>query len=466
MANEPDIFVSFTPIDNKPLLGEEKGWVTKLINGLKILLGQKLGRGANSSYSLWTNNSLREDETVLPHLAEKLENTAIFLLILSPNYLQSKQREELSIFLERVGTNSGRLFIIVQHNFIRFHKDIHELQGHRIWIINDPEYYQQLNNIAQQLANKIKVLRKETPAIIRPLPEDSPQATIFLAQPTEDLLTYYEQLKAYLYQHKFQVLPNSPYAFSSKEKRHQTIYEDLKKSNLFLQLLSKETIQNSTEIVTPKDQYDLAQLAKIPLLQWRDNQLDLNTVQDPLVRAFLESNSVISTTFNDFKQRIIQKLETVVDKKPKIPQRPFSKKILNALQGQFIFINATIDDNALAKQLGQLLCETYEMVCALPLDKGEPDELREYLEDNLLECNATLIIYGNSPKTWIVRQLRQVFKVVSQRREKPFVAVCEIFSEQESLNIIIPPYVSILNCCDQPPEVMLHTFISSLENYL
>jgi hypothetical protein len=39
-----DIFVSYAFVDNEPLPGMDKGWISAFIDGLKIYLGQKLGR--------------------------------------------------------------------------------------------------------------------------------------------------------------------------------------------------------------------------------------------------------------------------------------------------------------------------------------------------------------------------------------------------------------------------------------
>ena len=53
---EHDIFVSYAPVDNRPLYGATKGWVTTLIENLKTLLAQKLG--SSDAYSLWIDFEL------------------------------------------------------------------------------------------------------------------------------------------------------------------------------------------------------------------------------------------------------------------------------------------------------------------------------------------------------------------------------------------------------------------------
>ena len=51
-----DIAVSYAPVDDQPVYGEEEGWVTSLIKALKIQLAQKLGSA--EVFSLWSDHQL------------------------------------------------------------------------------------------------------------------------------------------------------------------------------------------------------------------------------------------------------------------------------------------------------------------------------------------------------------------------------------------------------------------------
>ena len=82
-----DIFISYAHVDNEPFAGADKGWVTTLINGLKIELGKQLGR--TDAYSLWMDYQLRGNEAVTPDIDEQLNNCATLVLIFSRGYLAS-----------------------------------------------------------------------------------------------------------------------------------------------------------------------------------------------------------------------------------------------------------------------------------------------------------------------------------------------------------------------------------------
>jgi hypothetical protein len=168
-----DIFVSYARVDNQPLPGTDKGWVTTLVNGLKNLLGQKLGR--IDAYSLWMDYELRGNEPVTPDIAKQLENTAILLVILSPGYLASQWcRLELNRFLAKVGKNSGRVFV-VERDEVQWPDELSDLLGYKFWVKDaagksrtlatpkpnphEVEYYQKLDELAHELNDKIKSLK-------------------------------------------------------------------------------------------------------------------------------------------------------------------------------------------------------------------------------------------------------------------------------------------------------------------
>jgi hypothetical protein len=177
---EHDIFVSYAHVDNQPFADNQAGWVTTLINHLKNLLSKKLGRA--DAYSLWMDYRLTGNEPVTPDIDNQLKNTAIFLPILSTGYLTSPWcLLEFNTFLKQVGPSSGRIFMVEHHFITRDEKplEFQELLGYPFWLNTatggtrtlgiptphpetEPAYYQQLDTLAEQLTEKIKVLRAAT----------------------------------------------------------------------------------------------------------------------------------------------------------------------------------------------------------------------------------------------------------------------------------------------------------------
>jgi hypothetical protein len=175
-----DIFISYAHVDNEPFPGADKGWVTTLINGLKIELGKKLGR--TDAYSLWMDYELRGNEAVTADIDEQLNNCATLVLIFSRGYLASSWcLLEMNTFLSKVGSGSGRIFMVEQDFIAPEEKPpgFQDLLGYPFWVRNtdtgrvrtlgipkpnpdrEPEYYQILNELARDLTDKLNQLKNE-----------------------------------------------------------------------------------------------------------------------------------------------------------------------------------------------------------------------------------------------------------------------------------------------------------------
>lgn len=177
---EHDIFVSYAHVDNAPLAGAERGWVSTLIDELKKELARLLGRA--DAFSLWMDHELRGNEPVTPDIDDQLKKSATFVFIVSEGYLASHWcRLEFHTFLDQVGEGSGRLFMIEPEGLKPEQKlpEFEELIGYQFWKSDPntgrarilgipkpnpdrhPEYYENLTDLAAQLADKLKQLREE-----------------------------------------------------------------------------------------------------------------------------------------------------------------------------------------------------------------------------------------------------------------------------------------------------------------
>ena len=110
-----DIFVSYAHADDVVPPGAEAGWVTTLVEGLEVCLGQKLGR--QDAYSLWVDQGLSRHESFSEEIVDSLKNTAICLVVLSPAYLASEWcGRERQVFIEsfRDRPSGGARFFVVE----------------------------------------------------------------------------------------------------------------------------------------------------------------------------------------------------------------------------------------------------------------------------------------------------------------------------------------------------------------
>jgi hypothetical protein len=186
-----DIFVSYAHVDDQPLPGgDSKGWITTFIRLFKISLAKKLGR--QDAFSLWMDYELRGNQLVTPDIDNQIKNSATFIFILSNSYLASHWcRLEFHTFVQQAGIDSGRLFMIEHEPIAAEDKlpEFTELLGYSFWIKDsdtgrvrtlglpklnsdrDVQYYEEVDRLAKELADKLKKLKKEVEN--PPLVEDS-----------------------------------------------------------------------------------------------------------------------------------------------------------------------------------------------------------------------------------------------------------------------------------------------------
>jgi hypothetical protein len=449
-----DIFVSYAHVDNEPLAGADTRWVTNLITGLKPLLGQKLGRA--DAYSLWMDNTLREYEAITPRLREQVQDAALLLLILSPGYVASEWCcQELRTFVAKVGKEAGRVFVVEREPVDR-PEALQDILGYKFWVKNEADnprtlgvprpnyeefvYFQRLDALASQLVEKLKSLRAQSDTPIVPAarsvdtPGSAPRATVFLAEVTDDLQECRAEVEGYLQQHNIRVLPATFYYFPTAEELRQAIDADLRASTLFVQLLSPTMPRRPPGMSTPQLQYAAAQaVSGLSLLQWRDRKLDVGTIADPIQRAFLDAATVVAIGLEEFKQYIIQQLDAIEARRLEEEKRQQEASLKRAMQAasligdRLVFINTGTEDLSLARELGEMLKEEGFGFSLPLLENIPPTEKRQDLEENLLDCDAVIVLYASTSVMWVREQLRYCRRMQG-RRDRP-LKIIAVFSQ-------------------------------------
>lgn len=131
---ENDIFVSYTYVDNKPLLQGEKGWISNFHHSLGVRLHQLLGEEA----TIWRDPKLKGNDYLSDTLQTQFPKTAVLISVLSPRYIKSEWcLKEIDGFVQAAETSGGvkidnksRLFKVVKTPVPRQNQPS-ELQGLR-----------------------------------------------------------------------------------------------------------------------------------------------------------------------------------------------------------------------------------------------------------------------------------------------------------------------------------------------
>jgi hypothetical protein len=489
-----DIFVSYAHVDNQIPPGVNEGWVTTLIKSLKIELGRKLG--GTDIFSLWMDYELRGNSAATPETLEHLTNSATLVLILSHGYLASSWCHlELNTFLDQVNIHSGCVFVVEHDEIEERLPQLSDLRGYRFWRSDDTnktrtlakpqpdpkeerEYYNLVEDLGRELVDKLKQLKKSARAPSAPSQHRTPtvalqpRATIFLAEVTDDLQEQRNQVKRYLEQYNIQIVPDILYFFSgdnANEQLRQAIEADLQKSTLFVQLLSHSKPFRPPGMSTPPLQYKYAQaVADLPILQWRDPQLDLNSLTDTAQRDFLDSTQVMATSLEEFKQYLIQRLEKIEEQK----QREARKKAVLSQQSsqtasidRFVFINIVPKDKKLADEICHIL-DKEGIGYGIPrAGKLTPAEKRKDIENNLQICDALIILYDNSLDEWTREQLQICRKMQIDPKRQVILKIIALFNKSPEEELLLGMKLSkmqVFECATLKDNTCLPSFIQTL----
>jgi hypothetical protein len=424
---EHDIFVSYARVDDFPLPGASLGWVTTLVGALKIKLAQLLGR--SDAYDLWIDNEdLSHHVGITSQITDALRNTAVMIPVLSPGYLASEWcQHEKRAFLDLVKKGEWRVFLIERYPLESGERptEFQDLKEFRFWVwepsentprtfgepvprTDDISYFRLVDELARELAGELKRLKsvehRSSGAAAQP-----DQPSVLLAEVTDDLDQERAGVRSYLDQFGANVLPYANYP-ADPSHFQDAVKRDLAQCKAFVQLLSGVAGKKPRDLPQgySKLQFDLATTLKKPIFQWRSPSLDVSTIPDQAHRLLVDGQNVLATSIEDFKT-ILKK--SILDKPDSPPRKGLSA---------FVFVDIEKADRPLADRVCKILGHN-GIGYSLPLEKGDPSDIRRDLEGNLLECDGIIIIYGCATVIWVRRQLLQCQKILSMR-ERPLQA--------------------------------------------
>ena len=94
MSFEKHLFISYAHIDNQTATEEEQGWITQFHRYLENFLSQNLGEKAR----IWRDDRLRGTDVFADEIEGQFLKTAALLSIVTPRYLKSAARRDLTGF--------------------------------------------------------------------------------------------------------------------------------------------------------------------------------------------------------------------------------------------------------------------------------------------------------------------------------------------------------------------------------
>jgi hypothetical protein len=461
-----DIFVSYAHVDDQPLHDDDDGWVTRFKKCLEMELGRKLGR--SDAYALWMDHQLRGGQPITPEILEKVQRSAMLLVVLSASYVESEWcRRELDAF---AGVPEGRarpVFVVELDPETESLSPLADLKRSEFWTPDtktrtprilgklkpDQAYFAAVEDLVREIVDKLKQMRRAESRSAAPAPPVS-NGSVFLAEVTDDLDEQRNNVRRYLDQAGIAVLPKSGFSFHPEAFR-QTVREGLSAADLFVQLLSAVPGKRPPDLPEgyAKCQLQLALLLGKPVLQWRSPMLDISTVGDSVQRTLLDAPTVRAEGIEDFKREIRRRLDDQLKPPPQ-----------TVAAGAFVFVDMDSTDRPLAEQL----CDILSLCGAgyqLPTEDRDPRKFRKDLRDKLMECNALILIYGTTTRSWVDGHLRELQRILTCR-PNPLrgLALIEGPPDPKDRLSIMLPKMKVINCRGGVNESEVRKFLESLEN--
>src|SRR6516225_5505638 len=203
MHFDEEAFISYAHLDNQELIEGRKGWVADFHRALNIRLGELLGKDPR----IWRDPKLQGNDVFPETLAEKVQQAAAFLAVLSPRYVKSDwTRRELAGFCAAAVRSAGicvgdkaRIFKILKTPVpLEEHPpELQSLLGYEFFKIDEEtgrirelceifgpelqrEFWMKVGDLAHDLCELIKRIADEE----TPLQGDKP--AVYLAETTRD----------------------------------------------------------------------------------------------------------------------------------------------------------------------------------------------------------------------------------------------------------------------------------------
>jgi hypothetical protein len=480
-----DIFVTYAHVDDEIVSDAGHGWVTEVVKCLKAELARKLGR--SDAYAMWVDHELLHSHPVTPQILDRVRQSAILVVILSPGYIASDwcRREREAFFNAMRETGARNVFVVETDEIDEADRpqELADFSPIRFWSkgprggaarvfgwprpqLNDYEYYGVIKDLAQAIADEMRRLKRQeangTPVVVpdqptkptvapTPEPVTGRNGCVYLAQVTDDLDNERNNVRRFLEQADIRVVPTGMYSQEPSAFRAAAT-ADIANAQLFVQLLSGIAGKRPPDLPEGyiQCQLQIALDANRPVLQWHSPRLDVQSVEDDGLRAILQGQTVNAEPIEDFKQEIQRRLKQIREPPPKIRS------------DAFIFVDMDSTDRPLAEELCKIL-DRYGAGYILPPETEDPGDYREELEGNLSYCDVLMVIYGASTTNWVRNHLRECHKALVTR-ERPLRGLALVQGppppkERPSVRL---PNMEILDCQRGVDEAAIVKFLGSL----
>lgn len=451
MGFEHDIFIGFAPSSGTENQ-HTSAWTLKFCNYLTLLMD----RLSERKLSFLTHEDLRVRQSVLGENPGSLfSNTAVFVVILSPEYVKSKsylkELDDLNGWLQNDKSEAGkkhRIFKVftqpvpaedqpeclkneLSYNFYEINRYNKKPLTFELSDNNQPgdKFWSKLVDLAYDISDVLAELSGET--FSGRLVKDYP--AVFLAETTFDQAENRDKLRRELQYLGYRILPVLPVP-EEAEKGKQAIDQCLHEAVATVHLLGSwygDFIKNSKlsfidfQIKTVKDYISSKETTRKPYqIIWIPNDIKPTDQRQALYLKRLKRDEaqyhteIIETPFEVFKTLLNTRLTELNNP----PVKPVADK------NKLYVIYEKSAQSKMKEYNDMMRAKGFDIVEHSHSNGDEP--ISRHI-NNLLIADAVLIYKGESTMDWLNSKIRDLVKAPGYGKNKPFRAV-EIISMQKT----------------------------------
>lgn len=432
-----DVFISYAHFDNEGGATGER-WVTDFVQRLESALRERLG----CPVDIYFDSHSLEGHQVLSEILDNVRRSAVFVPILSPSYINRKwTQDELDAFMA-METASRIVFTVERlplESENEYPQTLRERKRSQFWYrgedsgvpyimtpsVRPDRYFGAITDVVDHMARQLRTLKAggglgaaaPGPAKSSGIEVKPEGPAVLLAQVTEDIDDQRDQVRRHLEQFGIPVLPASLYPQGGAD--FQKAFEaDLGQAALFVQLLGPVPGRKPPDLSQgyAQFQFDAARARGIPMMTWRRPDLDLSSIAAPHA-ALVGAPTVQAMSLQAFKSEIVRKIQTP-------PPPPPPSKAGEAKSASTVFINAVREDGDLAAKLQEEFAGEGCMAM-LPMWEGPPEAISTDLNENIIDCDALVLVYGAAESSWVRGQLKLYNKLKPKRADpRCLVVIC------------------------------------------
>jgi hypothetical protein len=419
-----DIFISYAHADE----GAEK-WVSNFHS----LLDEKLKYELQADFPednilIWRDDALAAGDVLDAVLKERIQNSAIFLPIISEWYVARKWCEkELRYFVERAGSKQGltigsksRIVPIVKRplpspkwpeiirNLDPLRVDYHE-NGNEfpVSLSGDSRFFQTTTSLARDLAEMLREFRAKSASEER-------KHRCFLAAPlSAELATETTQMKNWLKERSWEAETDQRLPLKAEELS-AVLSNDLKECEVAIHLVGSEfdVIPSGGTKSVEQIQFELARQSGKRQLVWvcprKRNDQRQSSFVDQIDNSRDDQTEVILSDFSMF-------LESLPEELARFDQQSRHRDV-----GIYLICDKEDMHSDDFKRLRSYFLDAGTTLTPPPFE-GKPSLLREIEIEQIESHDATLIYYGVGADSWVDEKrivLRKTLSNPDQRNRK------------------------------------------------